>query len=83
VTVQDGGALTWFNWRAWADEGAIRAWTVWTRDEAQRWTLRIHGASERVLEVPTRGPGSVNAVAIAPVTRGATEGEAWVMRRVE
>lgn len=83
VTSQDGGALTWFNWRAWEDEAEVRAWTVWTRNTAGQWRLRIHGASERVLEVASRGESAVDAVAIAAITRGSTEGAPWVMRRID
>lgn len=83
VTMQDGGALTWFTWRAWENEAEIRSWTVWTRNAAGQWRLRIHGANERVLEVSSTGPQAIDAVAIAAVTKGSTEGTPWVMRRIE
>lgn len=83
VTAQDGEALTWFTWRAWEDPQAVRAWTVWLRDAAGRWDLRILGPAERTIEVPARGPGAIDAVAIAAVTRAGTEGAPWVMRRAQ
>lgn len=82
VTVQDGGALTWFTWRAWENEADIRGWVVWTRDASGSWRMRVHGASERVLEVSSLGGSAVDAIAVAALASRATHGDPWVMRRM-
>ncbi|MEZ6233213.1 MAG: family 10 glycosylhydrolase [Phycisphaerales bacterium] len=81
VTVQDGGALSFFNWQAYGEARGIRGWAVWTRAESGSWTLRVKGASERSLEVRSRGDGAIDAVAVAAIGPGSVVGEAWSMRR--